>query len=144
RLHVQSIEQRAKKRPRPSAVPRLLVGLLFLVSAVVAWRARHKAPDIAADSGGRWWKRLAIALLLACLWELPGVENWLGSEARAMARAEDVYYSRAVFQKAMTSTVIVITAMFLVRVWRRARKSRRLLYASLALYLGLSTVAMLS
>jgi hypothetical protein len=144
RLRLQPSDERSKQPGRPAALPRVVIGVVFLVAAVAAWRAGQTLADFGAEQERRWWKGLAIILLLACLWELLGVENWLGSQARAMARAEDVYYSRGLFQKPMSSAAIAATAMFLVKVSRRARMSRRLLYSALGLYVGISALSLLS
>jgi hypothetical protein len=80
---------------------------------------------------------------MACLWELFGLESRLGAQARAMARAWDFYYPRAVFQKAVISVVVAGTAVFLLWV-RRAHGSRRLLLGCFGLYLGISAVNLVS
>ena len=131
--------------PRPAALPRLLTALLFLAATVAAWGAGQSP----AGSGGRpgpenrWWQVLAVLLALACLWEFLGLESWLGAQARAMARAGDLYYPRAVFQKVVISVAVAATAVFLLFV-RRARSSRRLLLVCFGLYLGISVVNLVS
>jgi NO-binding membrane sensor protein with MHYT domain len=90
-----------------------------------------------------WWRVLAVLLALACLWEFLGLESWLGAHARAMARAGDFYYPRAVFQKVVISITVAALAAFLIFV-QRARSSRRLLLAGFGLYLGISVVNLVS
>jgi hypothetical protein len=144
-LRVEPQGDETTEPTRPAATPRWLTALLFLVAAVAAWSG---GPLAGGSSGGpghgnRWWQVLAVAMALACLWELFGLESWLGAQARAMARAEDLYYPRAVFQKVVISVVIAATILFFVFI-RRVSSSRRLLLASFALYLAISGVNLVS
>jgi hypothetical protein len=145
RLRVQPPGDDAKEHPRPAAMPRLLTALLFLAAAVAAWGA-GQSPE--GSNGGpglgkRWWQGLAVLLAMACLWELFGLESRLGAQVRAMARAGDFYYPRAVFQKVVISVAVAATAVFLLLV-RRVRGSRRLLLAGFGLYIGISAVNLVS
>ena len=130
---------------RPTAIPRWMTGLMLLAASAVAWMT---LPSI---SGGReyssrehrWWQALAAVLALSCIWELFGLENWLGIQARVWARAEDVYYSRALFQKGIISVTIAATLVFLGFVWRKPGPFLPSLLF-LGLYLALSIVNLLS
>jgi len=93
--------------------------------------------------GTRWWQVLVVVFALACLWELFGLESWLGARARAMARAEDLYYPRAVLQKVVISMAVAGTFLLLLFI-RRARNSRRLLLISLTVYFAISAVNLVS
>ena len=144
-LRLQSPGDDAQVHPRPATFPRLLTALLFLAATVTA-RGAGQSP---AGSGGqpgpeaRWWQVLVVLLALACLWEFFGLESWLGAQARAMARARDLYYPRAVFQKVAISVAVAATAACLLFV-RRARSSRRLLLVCFGLYIGISIVNLVS
>jgi hypothetical protein len=130
---------------RPAATPRWLTALLFLIAAVAARRGGPSAIRSASEQGdgNRRWQALAVAMALACLWEFFGLESWLGAQARAMARAEDFYYPRAVFQKLVISATIAATVLFLHFI-RRVNGSHRLLLASFGLYLAISGVNLVS
>jgi hypothetical protein len=133
------------RHARPPALPRWVTALLFLAAAVAAWGAGPSAEgsNWGSGHGRRWWQMLAVLLALACLWELSGLETWLGAQARALARAEDFYYPRALFQKFVVSVAIVAAISFLLFI-RRTCSSRRLLLASFALYLAISLVNLVS
>lgn len=144
-LRVQPPGDAKTEHPRPAAAQRWLTALLLLVAAVAAWGG---GPSAGGSSGGpghgnRWWQVLAVAMALASLWELFGLESWLGAQARAMARAEDLYYPRAVFQKVVISVTIAATILFFLFI-RRVSSSHRLLLASFALYLAISGVNLVS
>ena len=91
----------------------------------------------------RWWQALVVLLAWACLWELFGLETWLGDRARAMARARDLYYARAVLQKVVISVTVAAAILFLLLI-RRARISHRLVLVSSALYLAIAAVNLVS
>jgi hypothetical protein len=131
--------------PHAAALPRWLTALLFLAAALAAW---GPGPSAEGSSGGpgderRWWQVLAVLLALACVWELLGLETWLGAQARAIARAEDFYYPRVVFQKVVISVSVAATVLFFLFI-RRTRSSQRLLLCALALYLAISLVNLVS
>lgn len=144
-LRVQPPGDATTDHPRPAAAPRWLTALLFLVAAVAAWGGGPSAdgPSGVPGHGRQWWQVLAVAMALACLWELFGLESWLGAQARAMARTEDLYYPRAVFQKVVISVTIAATVLFFLFI-RLMRSSYRLLLASFALYLAISGVNLVS
>lgn len=131
--------------PRPAAFPRWLTGLLFLLAMVAAWRAgrSENAPDEASERQTRFWQALVVIFALACLWEVFGLEHWLGTRARAIARAGDFYYPRVAFQRIVVSAAVAATVLLLALVWR-VRRSRRLLLVSLALYAAISLVNLVS
>jgi hypothetical protein len=144
-LRVQPSGDGTTGHPRPATLPRLLTALLFLAATVAAWGAGEARAGTRARTGpgNRWWQVLAVLLALACLWELLGLESWLLARARAMARAEDFYYPRAVFQKVVLSVAIAATILFFLRI-RRLSRSHRLLVASFALYLAIAVVNLVS
>ena len=144
-LRLQPSGDVSPNHPHPATGPRLLTGLLFLVAMLAAWGASlpSKEPDTRPRLQTRWWQMLLGLLVLACLWELFGLESWLGERARTMARAGDLYYPRAVFQKAVISMAVAATVLFLLFI-RRARRSHRLLFVSLAVYLAISAVNLVS
>jgi hypothetical protein len=43
-----------------------------------------KGSNRGPGDGNRCWRVLAVAVALACLWGLFGLENWLGAQARVM------------------------------------------------------------
>ena len=137
-LPVWALGDQEMDHPQPSPLPRLVTALLLLASLLLAWG------DRSGQHGQYFWRRaLLTALALASLWELLGLEHWLGVQARTFARAEDLYYPRIVFQKTMISVVAAGTAGLLALV-RRAHRSRRCLLVSLILFFGISAVNLLS
>ena len=131
--------------PPPAYAPRFLTGLLFLAALVSAWAAGPSAeePDRRPGPAARWWQTLIVLLALACLWELLGLESWLGERARALARARDFYYSRAVVQKVVISVAVAATVLLLPFIGR-ARSSYRLVLVSFGMYLAISSVNLVS
>jgi hypothetical protein len=139
-LNAQTLGAATDFQSRPARFPRWPSGLLFLAAAVVTWGALRSANGAAR----RWcWHLLPILLALAGLWETFGLEDWVGAHARAFARTEDVYYTRASFQKVVISVIIAGAMLFLVLV-RRARGPGRLLLMVCGLYLGLAAVNLVS
>ena len=137
--------ERPKEHSPPAAAPRWLTGLLFLITAVLAWGGSSSPTDssLGAGVGHRWWRVLAVALALAGLWEVFGLESWIGVHARAAARAWELYYPRAIFQKAVVSAALVASILFFVLV-RRARAASRRLLGPFALYLVIAVVNLIS
>ncbi len=131
--------------PPTAALPRWLTALLFLAAAMAAWGAGLSAngSNGEARGGRRWWQGLAVLLALACVWELLGLEAWLGVKAREIARARDFYYPRLMFQKVVSSLAIAALVLFFLLI-RRAPRSRRLLLCAGALYLAISLVNLVS
>jgi len=143
RLRLEPSEPGANGHARPAMLPRLLTVLLFLAAAAVARRAGQPAENSPPSPGTLWWQTLAVLLVLVCLWELFGLEDWLGERLRAMAQANDFYYLRAVVQKIVISVAGAATVIFLIIVWR-ARSSRRWLLTFFGLYLVISAVNLVS
>jgi hypothetical protein len=144
-LRLQPSADASSSHPPPAYAPRFLTGLLFLTAMMAAWAAGSSAnaPNGSPAPKTRRWQTLVVLLALACLWELFGLESWLGNRARAMARAEDFYYPRAVLQKVVVSVAVAATVLFLPFI-RRARRSHRLVLVSFALYLAISAVNLVS
>jgi hypothetical protein len=145
RLPVRLLEDYTRDNVRPTAIPRLMTALLLLASSVVAWVICGSVASQPERSNRRLrrWQVLAAALTLACIWELFGLENWVWMHVRALARAGDVYYSRAVFQKAIISVTIAATFVFLCLMWRKQR-SHQVLLVFFGLYLAIAVVDLLS
>lgn len=131
--------------PHPAPMPRWLTALLFLIAAVAAWGGgpSRGGSGAAPGHGNRRWQLLAVAMALACFWELFGLESWLGALAREMARAADRYYPRVVFQKLVISVAIPATLLFFLFI-RRVRNPPPLLLASFSLHLAISGVNLIS
>jgi hypothetical protein len=131
--------------PPPASAPRFLTGLLFLVAMMAAWSARPSANAANGRLGSetRWWQTLIVLLALACLWEVFGLESSLGIRARALARAGDFYYPRAVIQRFVIGVAVAATVLLFPLI-RRARSSDRLVLVSLTLYLVISAVNLAS
>ena len=123
----------------------MLTGVLFLVAMMAAWGAGQssRAHDGRPGPETRWWQALVVLLALACLWELFGLESWLGNRARAIARAGDFYYPRALLQKVVISVAVAATVLLLPFI-RRVRSPHRLVLVSFALYLAISAVNLVS
>jgi len=130
-------------RPHPAAFPRWLTALLFLASAVLARASSLPTEGSTPVAAKRWWQILAVLLMLASLWELLGLESWLGAQARAVARAEDLYYPRALLQKIVISGALAAASAFLVCLWR-VPKPWRLVLAAGAVYLLISLLNLVS
>jgi len=144
-LRLQPSVEPSPSHPPPTYGPRLLTGLLFLAAMMVAW---HQGPPNKALDGRpsletRWWQALMVLLALACLWELLGLESWLGDRARAMAHARNLYYLRTVLQKAVIS-MAVAAAILMLPFIRRVRSSHRLVLVSFGLYLAIAAVNLVS
>jgi len=144
-LGLQPSVEPSPSHPLPAYGPRLLTGLLFLVAMMAAW---YPGPPITAPDGrsspeNRWWQVLVVLLGLACLWELLGLESWLGDRARAMAHARNLYYLRTVLQKAVIS-MAVAAAVLLLPFIRRVRSSHRLVLVFFGLYLAIAAVNLVS
>jgi hypothetical protein len=131
--------------PPPAYAPRFLTGLLFLAVLMAAWSAGRSAtaPEGRLSPETRWWQALVVLSALACLWELLGLESWLGERARALAHAQDFYYPRVVFQKTVISMAVAATILLLPFI-RRTRGSHRLVLLSVSLYLAISAVNLVS
>jgi hypothetical protein len=144
-LRVKPLGGSLSGHPRPTALPRLLTALLFLAGAVLAWGGGRSPLGLSAApvQANQWWRALAAALAVACVWELLGLEAWLGEQVRVMARAGDLYYPRAQLQKIVISVAIAATAACLMYV-RRVPGPWRLLLVSLALYVGILVVNLAS
>jgi predicted secreted protein len=123
----------------------LLTGLVFLAAALLAWGAIPSGEGANGAPGHRrrWWQVLVVLLALSCIWELLGLEHWLGAQARAIARARDSYYLRAVLQKTLISGAVA-AATILILLLLRGSGFRRLLLVSFALYLAISLVNLVS
>ena len=138
-LRLQPSADASPGHPPPGYAPRFLTGLLLLAAMMAAWAAgpSAKAADGRPGPQARWWPTLIVLLALACLWEVFGLESWLGNRARAIARAGDFYYPRAVLQKIVISVAVAATVLLLPFIWR-VRSSHRLVLVSFALYLAIS------
>jgi len=128
---------------RPNALFRWLTGLLLLTATVVVWQVRRPSEAYRWGLGKQAWRLLAVLLALACLWELCGMGALLGTRARALARAADVYALRSGVQKAAISVTVVATVLFLICA-RRARGPARWLLTAFGLYVGFGVVSMAS
>jgi hypothetical protein len=144
-LRLQPPGDRSPNHPPPAYAPRFLTGLLFLAALVAAWAVgpSAKEPDGKPGPAALWWQALVVLLALACLWELFGLEIWLGERARAMARAQDLYYPRAVLQKVVISVAAAATVLLLPFIGR-VRSSHRLVLVSFGAYLAISSVNLVS
>jgi hypothetical protein len=72
-----------------------------------------------------------------------GLESWVEVHVRALARAGDVYHSRAVFQKAVISVTSAAAIVGLCLLWRK-RKAHKFVLVFFGLYLAISVVNLLS
>lgn len=143
RLPLYQLEEgRQPAAPTKFSLLRWLTGVIWLCGAAMLVRQIRRNPiqPTHPSSSKRGWMVLAVGLALAGAWELAGLENTLGNWARSVARAEDIYYPRAGFQKIVISVVI---ALVLVGVfWRR--QSLSLLPLGFGLYLALALINLLS
>jgi hypothetical protein len=141
RMPVRQLEEGHSRAPTPpSSSLRYTTGIMWLAGAVLLWLRRQNST--ALEKQRRWWWAFLIGVALAGVWELAGLEHKLGDLTRALARAEDVYYPRAVFQKAVISIVIAAVVVSLGIGWRK--RSARLLPLGFGLYLAIALVNLLS
>jgi hypothetical protein len=138
----------------PRTLPRFITALLFLAAAGYSWRASGRRTSglkngttwkssLPIQGDGSWRGILPIYLLLFCVWELFGLEGWVGNHARAIARSEDWYYPRMIFQKAVISLAAVLTAAFVMFLCRTSG-SRRVALIGVGLYSGISLINLVS
>jgi hypothetical protein len=144
-VRLQPSSDLSEGHPPPVAGPRLLTGLVFLVALAAGYRGTQLSIPSRGTlgPGTGWWRLLLVLLGLACLWEVCGLEALLGEQARRVARAEDLYYPRAVIQKVAISAALASTMLLLVLV-RRAHPSRRLLLVSFTVYAAIALVNLVS
>ena len=130
--------------PTKSPVLRWAVGLAWLLAAAVLVRRLQRARNVPAPGTmiSRWGLLLAAGFALAGVWELAGLENLLGHQARSLARAEDLYYPRAIFQKLVIAVTIAAALVGLALAWRKCVARPWLL--GLGLYLTVTLVNLLS
>jgi len=146
RLRVQPEADGAERHARPATIPRVMTAILFLGALLTLWRAGpgpslNGAIGPGLSRGRSHW--VAVALALACLWELLGLETWLDTRARVLVRAADLYYARALFQKPAISIAMAATVWLLISI-RRFPHWRRLWLCSFATYVAIATVNLLS
>jgi hypothetical protein len=137
-LRMHSVSAASKVFHRPSAFSRALLSLLLLAATVLAW-----LPKPSCGPNSRWLRTLAVGLALACVWELLGLEGWLGERARALAKAEDVYYRRFGVQR-LLSTAVIIATLVVITMVTRVRRGSRLVIAAFVIYVGVSLLSLLS
>lgn len=142
RLAVYQLEESHARVATPvSAGLRYATGLVWLASAVLLWR-RQKTPAQQQSPSSRWRWPLVMGLALAGIWELAGLESRLGDLTRDLARAGDVYYSRAVFQEACISIMGALVVVSLGFGWRKG--SVRRFYFAVGLYFTIAAANLLS
>lgn len=141
----QLIRPHTVANTRATRVLRWMTGLLWLAAAVTAWLTFRSSSNSRETSYREhlWWQALALALVLACGWEMFGLENWVGTQARAWAHAEHVYYERALFQRGFVSVALAATLVFLGFVWRK-RRPYQLALLFFGLYLAITLVNLIS
>jgi hypothetical protein len=144
-VRLQAPSDFSEGHPRPATGPRVLTGLVFLVALLAGLGlARPINTSCGTPSEGtRRWRMLLVLMGLACLWEVFGLESWLGEQARRVARSEDWYYPRAALQKVVISLAIA-AMMLLLLLMRRAHPSRRLLLVSFVVYVAIALVNLVS
>ena len=144
-LRIQPSGDALASHPPPAYAPRFLTGLLLLTAMMAAWVAGPSAKAANGRPGPetRWWQTLIVLLALACLWEVFGLDSSMGNRARALARAGDFYYPRAVIQRVVISVAVAAIVLLFPFIWR-AHRSHRVVLVSFALYLAISAVNLVS
>lgn len=129
------LEENAPPRNPPgSSLPRYFTGIFWLIGALLFWNFQPLPPR---------WRRIGFGcLVLAALWELAGLEKSLGFLARNFARAEDVYYSRLIFQRAFISVVMASGIVLLFRA--RHQPLARGPFVCFGVYLMLAAINLVS
>jgi hypothetical protein len=127
-----------KTHPHPRVFPRILTAFLFFCAAIRLLQGQY-------STRGKFkhGTTLTIALLMACLWELFDLETVLADKVRALAKAQDLYHSREVLQKAIVSMVTAATSGFFIWILM-FRQSCKFLLICLACYMGLDLVNLVS
>lgn len=138
-LGARPLMEGVQEQSHPAATPRILCALLFLGACLKVWRGGQAS----VDPGGFGWRWLAMGLGLAGIWELLGLESWVGAQARALTHAGDIYHARIWFQEAAIGLTLAATAAFLILL-RRTRCSCRMGLAFFGLYAGIAGVNLLS
>lgn len=140
----QLAEDFARIAPSRSPLLRWAIGLSWLLAAAVLFRRLRQARHFPAQVTmlPRWGLVLAVGFVLAGVWELAGLENLLGNQARSLARAEDLYYPRAIFQKLVIAVTVAAAVVGLGAAWRKCVARPWLL--AFGLYLTATLVNLLS
>lgn len=127
-----------------SPLLRWATGVTWLVAAVWLgrqWQSARRSVKKPIELPRRQLL-LAMSFALAGIWELAGLEIILGDQARSFARAEDLYYPRAIFQKGVISMMIAATLVWFGLRWRQ--RAARPWLLGFGLYLAVTLVDLLS
>lgn len=140
----QLAEDFARIAPSRSPLLRWATGLTWLLAAAVLVRQLRPARNVSMQHTKipRGLMTVAAGFALAGIWELAGLENLLGNQARSLARAEDLYYPRATFQKLVIAVTIAAALVGLALAWRKCVARPWLL--AFGLYLAVTLVNLLS
>ncbi len=140
----QLAEDFARIAPSKSPLLRWAIGLTWLLAAAGLVRQIRPARNFPTQSSKRprWGLALVVGFALAGVWEWAGLENLLGNQARSLARAEDLYYPRAIFQKLVIAVTVAAAVVGLGMAWQKCRARPWLL--GFGLYLTLTLVNLLS
>ena len=105
-----------------SSVMRWAGVLLWSLAGIVSWRmrllARGAGPGLVFPLASRW-AGLALACLLAAVWEASGVESSLGDLLRRIATDHGFYEGRRHWQEALTVIVVTVSVLVAVAALRR-------------------------
>jgi len=124
---------------------RWLLGLIWCASAVALWFGASPlmGAEAAARPGRGGLRVLPFVLLLTGCWEAFGAGDWVGTQVRAWARAEELYHGRVIFQKVMVCLLFAIAVMVAHRAWGRRRAIHPVLFG-FGIYLALTLADLVS
>jgi hypothetical protein len=145
RLSVRQLAEGTTRIATPKAsLLRWATGLAWLLCVAVLGRQLWLARESSRPARGVSHLDLgfAVGFALAGIWELAGFETTLGNWARSLARAEDVFYPRVIFQKAIISVAVAAGIAWLGFGGRR--HAFPLWLRSFGLYLAIAIVNLFS
>ena len=131
-----------------SGVIRWTTATLLLVAGFICARLRRSGGvngSSQADDDRVRWGWLALACLVAAIWEATTAESFLGDMLRKFAVHYGLYSKRRFFQQLLTTAAVVVSASVAAAALRRARvQPASWLFCTADVYWGISAVSFIS